>query len=166
MIEREWLQKLCIIGSILGEKQPHLCSGLFRHLDIILEVYRNSGGTAWFQYDESYRQKLSVHPSVKEVGLWLNLMWPQRNTNRPASNHLFSAKGVCFAFNDVQCKFAANRRYGHECAPCAGSHPASKCFTKSQNSGNAKETVSKGADASESTKIFTMARAISRQSES
>lgn len=28
-----WLQAFCRYASILGEKQPHLCSGLFRHLD-------------------------------------------------------------------------------------------------------------------------------------
>lgn len=36
-----WLQAYCIFASILGEKQPELCSGLFQHLENVLEAYTN-----------------------------------------------------------------------------------------------------------------------------
>lgn len=56
-----WVQDFCFYDSVLGEKQPHDCSGLFHHLDIIMEAYRNFGENAWYSYDEMYRQKLAVH---------------------------------------------------------------------------------------------------------
>lgn len=64
------------------EKFPFKSVGLFQHLDIILEAYKNLGGSAWFNYDVAFRQKLAVHPSLKwglkDVGLWLDLFLPQR----------------------------------------------------------------------------------------
>ncbi|XP_073537707.1 uncharacterized protein [Phyllobates terribilis] len=35
-----WLQAFAIYSAILGERYPKLCSGLFPHIDIILEAYR------------------------------------------------------------------------------------------------------------------------------
>lgn len=72
-----WLQALCIHASVLGKKYPAHRSGLFRHLD-----YKSFGGTAWFNYDENFRRKSSNHPGLKwgnkDIGLWLNLMLPQK----------------------------------------------------------------------------------------
>lgn len=77
------MQAFCKYASVLVEKQSHLCSGLFRHLDNILEAHKNFGSNVWYIYDEMYRQKLAIHPGVKwgdkDVGLQLNLMLPQRN---------------------------------------------------------------------------------------
>lgn len=166
-----WVQAYCIFASIMGEKHPQLCTGLFRHLDIILEAYRNFPGNAWLTYDEMYRQKMAVHPGVKwgdkDVGLWLNLMLPQRNINRATNQNLFRPKGVCYAFNDTQCKWAASCRYRHECSHCAGSHPASKCFKKLQSSqGNPKESFLKGADSGDAGKASSSARNLPRANES
>ena len=54
-----WLQAFCIYSAILDEKFPDKCSGLFQHLENILEAYRNFGGFGWYNYDESFRQKMS-----------------------------------------------------------------------------------------------------------
>lgn len=166
-----WTQGFCIFASILGEKKPHLCSGLFRHLEIILEAHRNFGGNAWFIYDEMFRQKMSVHPAVKwgskDVGLWLNLMLPQRSLGlRPnAQQHLFR-KGVCFAFNDSSCKFGSNCRYRHDCSFCSGAHSAIKCFKKANQQGASKESVPKGGDSSELVKANSLVRGLPRSGES
>lgn len=75
-----WLQAYCIFSSILAEKKPELCVELFQHLEQVLEAYRNFGGMGWFQYDESFRHKLPIYPTLKwgmkDVGLWLNLIVP------------------------------------------------------------------------------------------
>lgn len=165
-----WLQAFTIYASVMGEKQPQLCSGLFRHLEIILEAYRNFGGSGWYLYDEMYRQKLAIHPGVrwgnKDVGLWLNFMLPQRSNPKNFNQQLFR-KGVCYAYNDSQCKYAGNCRYRHECAHCSGSHPAAKCLKKGQsNQNNSKEPFLKGSDSSESLKNVTVAKGVPRQIES
>lgn len=77
-----WLQAFCIYAGVLAEKHPGLCGGLFQHVDHILEAYKNFGGLGWFYYDESFRQKLSIHPmlswGMKDVELWLNLIPAQK----------------------------------------------------------------------------------------
>lgn len=166
-----WLQSFCIYASVLGEKHPQLCSGLFRHLEIILEAYKNFGGSAWFSYDESYRQKLAIHQTVKwgdkDVGLWLNLMLPQRNNpGRTYNQGNFRAKGICFAYNESSCKWAASCRYRHECTHCAGSHPVSKCFKKQSGQSGVKESIPKGGESSEIVKASALARGLPRPSES
>lgn len=87
----------------MGEKHPQFCSGLFRHQEAIIEAYRHIGGTAWYHYDESFRQKLSVYPGVKwwqkDVGLWLNLMIPQKSFLAKNTGQTLFRKGVCFSFN-------------------------------------------------------------------
>lgn len=74
-----WLQAYC---GVMAGKHPELCGGLFQHLDHVLEAYKNFGGLGWYYYDESFRQKLSIHASLKwgmkDVGLWLNLILPQK----------------------------------------------------------------------------------------
>lgn len=133
-----WVQAFSIYSSVLGEKHPHLCSGLFRHLESISEAHKNFGGNAWYTYDEMFRQKLAVYLGVKwgtkDVGLWLNLMLPQRNPPNKTQTQSLFRKGLCFAVNNSQCKCNQNCRYKHECAYCAGAHPASKCFKKAQSS--------------------------------
>lgn len=169
---QNWLQAFCIYSAVMGERFPGKCSGLFQHLDIIAEAFRHFGGSAWFSYDENFRQKLAVHPSLhwgaKDVGLWLNLMLPPRPqfTPRPASNGQSPVrKGVCFAFNEGQCKFLLNCRYKHECSYCGGTHAASRCFRKaaaSSSHSGPKDTHGKGPDSGEPGKNAPMARALSR----
>lgn len=57
-----WLQAFCIFSAIMGEKHPEKCPGLFQHLEHILEAYKSFGGMGWFNYDESFRQKICNIP--------------------------------------------------------------------------------------------------------
>lgn len=49
----KWLQAFCIFSSVLGEKHLEKCTGLFQHMEHVLEAYNNFGGMGWFCYDES-----------------------------------------------------------------------------------------------------------------
>ncbi|OCT70393.1 hypothetical protein XELAEV_18037311mg [Xenopus laevis] len=131
-----WLQAFCIFSSVLGEKFPEKCTGLFQHVDILLEAYKNFAGMAWFNYDDVFRQKLAVHRGLrwgmKDVGLWVSLMLPQRSAfsmQRQNQTSQLHKKGFCWAYNENQCKFA-NCRFKHECSWCSGGHPAQKFFCK------------------------------------
>lgn len=77
-----WIQAFSIYASVLGEKHPKYCSGLFQHLEHVLDAYKSFGGLGWYQYDESFRQKLSIYLSLKwsnkDIGLWLNFIAPQK----------------------------------------------------------------------------------------
>lgn len=67
---------------MMAERGPELRGSLFQLFDHVLEAYKNFGGFGWFHYDESFHQKLAVHPSLhwgmKDVGLQLNLILPQK----------------------------------------------------------------------------------------
>lgn len=162
-----WLQAFCIYASVLGEKFPSKCRGLFQHLDIILEAYRNFGGMVWFNYDENFRQKLSIHPTlkwgIKDIGLWINLMLPQRTNVVKQAPSKALKKGVCFALNESTCKWLSNCRYKHECSFCGGTHPMSKCFKRSGNFSSTREQLSKSLDASEVGKNAPLVKGIPRQ---
>ncbi|OCT74287.1 hypothetical protein XELAEV_18033247mg [Xenopus laevis] len=73
-----WLQAFCIYANILCTKQPHLSSGLFKHVDIILEAYKAYGGIAWFIF---FRQKMSIQRSIpwgsKDIDLWMGMLIPR-----------------------------------------------------------------------------------------
>ncbi|OCT99192.1 hypothetical protein XELAEV_18004979mg [Xenopus laevis] len=64
------------LGLLLADIPPYVIkgSGLFTHVDIILEVYKACGGIAWFFYD-NWQQKMSVPRSIpwgsKDIGLWM-----------------------------------------------------------------------------------------------
>lgn len=102
-----------------------------------------------------------------DVGLWLNLMLPQRQqyTQRPKTAIIAQStfrNGVCFAFNDSQCRFLYNCRYKHECSFCADTHPASRCFKKSATPAQSRDTNAKRMNASETVRNAVLARSISR----
>ncbi|CAJ0926054.1 unnamed protein product, partial [Ranitomeya imitator] len=44
-----WLQAFVILASVIGEKAPENCSGLFCYLDSISEAHRVYGGQAWLR---------------------------------------------------------------------------------------------------------------------
>lgn len=110
----------------------------FQHLENVLEAYKSFGGLGFFNYDESFRQKLSIHHKLKwgmkDVGLWLNLMLASNaNTNRqPLAYSSVSPyrKGVCYAYNESQCQWNTACKYKHECSHCSGNHPVAKCFKR------------------------------------
>lgn len=138
-----WLQAYCVFSSVMAERRPDLCGGLFQHLYHVLEAYSNFGGLEWYSYDESFRQKPSIHPAlkwgIKDVGLWLNLILPPKQGvfKQPAANPLSLAyrKDDCFAFNESQCRWGALCKYKNECAYCSGAHPVIKCFKKNAGAG-------------------------------
>lgn len=111
-----WLQAFAILTSVIGEKAPDNCLALFCYLDAIGEAYRVYGGQAWLRYNEQFRQRKAVHPNIrwnhKDIGLWLKVTAPQR-TNQSfrgdgagqQGNDAAFQKGLCFAFNDGECKF-------------------------------------------------------------
>lgn len=119
---------------MLGEKLPERCLGLFQHVDIVLETNCNFGGFTWFNYDEGFRQKLSVYPSlkwgVKDVGLWMNLIVPLKPAARANMTSTGLRKGTCYAFNKSRCKWPHSCKYKHEYSFCSRSRSMSRCFKK------------------------------------
>lgn len=142
---------------------------------MILEAYKNFGGTAWFNYDEPFRQKLAVHPTFKwgskYVCLWLNLFLTQRSsyskqsTAPQATPMSVYKKGICFNCNDAQCKWPNSCKYRHKCAFCAGAHPISKCFKRMSTFNQQQGNILKANNPNEVAKHAPMVSGFSRQAE-
>lgn len=129
-----WLQAFAILASVVGEKTPEHCSALFCYLDAIGEAYRTYGGNAWLRYDEQFRQRMAVRPSIrwdhKDISLWMRLMMAPKAAGQPfsgaagsgssATRSAASSRGCCWQFNEGQCKYGAECRYKHECSGCGG----------------------------------------------
>ena len=144
-------------------------------MEIILEAYKSFGGFGWFAYDESFRQKLAVYPSLqwgmKDVGLWLNLIVPQRSVPPKPTPQVNSTgqspykKGYCYSFNESQCKWGNSCRFKHECSFCSGPHPVAKCFKKNTPTSSQRDIFSKSLHASEAGKHAPLVGNLSRQGE-
>ncbi|OCT74874.1 hypothetical protein XELAEV_18033861mg [Xenopus laevis] len=176
-----WLQAFSILASVVGERHSELCSALFCYLDGIWEAHRVYGGLAWLRYDEQFRQRMAVRTDLnwdhRDIGLWMRLMntkgyqgygGSSTTTNQPfqggaggpsvgsAGGH---KKGVCWLFNDSQCKWGSSCRFRHECSWCAGTHPGSRCFKKPKGAApRTREGFGKGSDASDSRSDGPMAK--------
>ncbi|OCT86384.1 hypothetical protein XELAEV_18020066mg [Xenopus laevis] len=168
-----WLQAFSILASVVGEKHSELCSALFCYMDGIWEAHRVYGGLAWLRYDEQFRQRMAVRSDLnwdhRDIGLWMRLMntkgyqgygGSSSSTNQPfqggsGGHNLGSAgahkKGVCWLFNDNQCKWGSSCRFKHECSWCAGNHPYSRCFKKPKGAApRSRDGFGKGGDAGDS----------------
>lgn len=165
-----WLQAFAIMASVIGEKQPEHCSALFCYQDAIGEAYRVYGGTAWLRYDEQFRQRRAIRPTLrwdhKDISLWMRLMTTARAPNQffpggtggPSTqgHTVGNKKGVCWQYNTGTCRFGASCKYKHECSGCGGSHPGSRCFK--QGKGKQGETANKREDPGESGKDAAVSR--------
>ncbi|CAH2246617.1 PREDICTED: uncharacterized protein LOC100494000, partial [Pelobates cultripes] len=95
----------CILASVIGEKRPGSCSQLFCYLDGIGDAYRTFGN-AW-------RPTLPCAGTASGVAV-------------PAGQK----KGLCWTYNEGQCKWGTSCRFRHECSGCGGNPGASRCFKK------------------------------------
>ncbi|KAM3921520.1 uncharacterized protein RB166_010915 [Leptodactylus fuscus] len=170
-----WLQAFCILASVVGEKAPDNCSGLFYYLDSIGEAYRVYGGNAWLRYDEHFRQRKAVRPSLrwdhKDISSWMKLMAATKGgggqsfrdgfggsgsaSGRPAG----AGKGCCWQYNEGHCKFGGDCRFKHECSGCRGTHPLTRCFKKGKGRGG---DIDKRGDSGEGGKDGGFSRAVSK----
>lgn len=156
-----WLQAFAILASVIGEKAPDNCSALFCYLDSIGEAHRVYGGMAWLRYDEQFRQRKAVRPSIrwdhKDISLWMKLMTSARVGNQffqggaggtsTSGQSASRKKGVCWQFNEGTCRFGSSCKYKHECSGCSGNHSLTRCFK--QGKGRTGDAAGKREDATE-----------------
>ncbi|KAM3929154.1 uncharacterized protein RB166_006940 [Leptodactylus fuscus] len=171
-----WLQAFCILASVVGERAPEDCSALFCYLDSIGDAYRVYGGNAWLRYDEHFRQRKAVRPSLrwdhKDISSWMKLMAATKGgggqsfregaggSESSSGRSAGGGRGCCWQYNEGQCKFGNDCRFKHECSGCGGAHPLTRCFKKGKGKGG--DTDNKRGDAGEGGKDGGVSRAISK----
>lgn len=71
---------------MIGEKNPEHCSALFCYMDGVGEAHRVYGGSAWLRYNEQFRQRRAIRPSLhwdhKDISLWMQLVSSARAPNQ------------------------------------------------------------------------------------
>ncbi|KAM3929242.1 uncharacterized protein RB166_007049 [Leptodactylus fuscus] len=169
-----WLQAFAILASVVGEKAPENCSVLFCYLDSIGEAYWVYGGNAWLRYNEHFRQRMAVRPSLrwdhKDISSWMKLMAaPKRGGGQSfregaggslSGRSASGGKGCCWQFNEGQCKFGSDCKFKHECSSCGGAQALSCCFKKGRGKGG--DVDQKRGNAGEGGKDGGVSRAISK----
>ncbi|KAM3932714.1 uncharacterized protein RB166_005734 [Leptodactylus fuscus] len=171
-----WLQAFAILASVVGEKAPENCSALFTYMDSIGEAYRVYGGNAWLRYDEHFRQRKAVRPSLrwdhKDISAWMKLMAAPKGgggqsfregaggSGSAAGRSAGSGKGCCWQFNEGHCKFGGDCRFKHECSGCGGAHALTRCFKKGKGKGG--DADQKGGDSGEGGKNGGVSRQLSK----
>lgn len=82
---------------------------------------------------------------MKDVGLSLNLILSQKaiNAKQNSINPLASAyrKGICYAFNESQCKWNTSCKYRYECSYCAVTYKVIKCFKQTSTSSQTQSDI-------------------------
>lgn len=74
------LQAFTLLVRVIGEKAPKHCLALFCYMDSSGKAHRNymGEGVVWLRYDKQFRQKKTVHPSLRwdkeDISMWMQLM--------------------------------------------------------------------------------------------
>ncbi|XP_054845591.1 uncharacterized protein LOC129336489 [Eublepharis macularius] len=145
-----WLPGMLIYAGVIARAQPQRAAPLFQYIDIVYRAHTEFVGAAWMQYDEEFRMRAAVDPTLPwdriHQQLWLQLMAPAKPNlgDRSDSGHLVqrlsSPPGsrtsagqpvqprlLCwdFAYQGVCARRGCGFR--HECPRCKGPHAFSAC---------------------------------------
>ncbi|XP_061486363.1 uncharacterized protein LOC133386672 isoform X1 [Rhineura floridana] len=145
-----WLNAYTIYMGVMTQAYPSRALSMIKYQDIVHRAFREFSGTAWLWYDQNFRQRAALDPTlrwdIEHAGLWLRSMTSARPTtgDRADSGHLLacaqtSASGysqgghwvqsqqVCWLFNSSGRCSRRPCKFRHVCALCGGNHSSSSC---------------------------------------
>ncbi|XP_062617622.1 uncharacterized protein LOC134279286 [Saccostrea cucullata] len=134
----KWTDAFLIYSSIYASAHQDEVQGLFKYMhDIRLGATRGMG---WKKYDEQFRLRRSVNPSISWAGidpeLWLMYMHApsqQAVSTQPSPGQITHNK--CFNFNYRGFCSKQGCGYLHMCIKCNNGHPISSCPLKQTSIG-------------------------------
>lgn len=165
-----WLTAYTIYMGVVLQVQPARGPVLVKYLDLIHRAYKEYAGAAWLRYDEMFRSRAAMDPSLpwdrEHQQLWSQCMGPAvafsgRYTD---SGHLVArspgeygqgmAAGrgvatkqwvqpphlVCWEFNSKGKCTRKGCRFKHTCSICMGPHAAVSCWKGSANRAGGSES--------------------------
>ncbi|XP_053167389.1 uncharacterized protein LOC128351680 isoform X3 [Hemicordylus capensis] len=145
-----WLSGFTIYMGVIVQAQPARAPSLLKYMDIIHRAVSDFAGSSWIRYDESFRMRAALDPTLPWDAplqeLWLVTMSPARpvDGDRSDSGHLLSrAAGsstpagigqqwvqphlVCWEYNSKGKCSRSPCRFKHMCGVCGARHPSSSC---------------------------------------
>ncbi|XP_053112579.1 formin-F-like isoform X2 [Hemicordylus capensis] len=145
-----WLSGFTIYMGVIVQAQPARGPALLKYMDIIHRAVSDFSGSSWVRYDESFRMRAALDPTLPWDAplqeLWLVTMSPARpiEGDRSDSGHLLSKPSgvppaggtgqqwvqphlVCWEFNTNGRCSRSPCRFKHACGVCGARHPSSSC---------------------------------------
>lgn len=142
----------------MTKAQPWQATSLWQYIDIVYKGFIGFSGPAWLQYDEEFRMRAAINPSLRwdqvHPQWWLQVRMPVHpNTGeRSDSGHLvqrasavqpIQPKLLCWEFSTQGVRSCKSCRYRHECPFCGSAHAFSAC-THSKAKGGPKRNSGAG----------------------
>lgn len=145
----DWQTAFNIYNYIYIQAHPQQAADLLKYSDIIRDLAKRFGPSAFMYYDENFRALREQNPLMSFSQVHSEL-WIKAATAPPrAGEHTFrgrpqsfraphtanyptqnTAKGFCFKYNKQGVFCQANPcLYRHACSLCQGSHPRYRCAT-------------------------------------
>ena len=128
----KWISAFLMFMDIRIQKYPNEASPLLTYMNIIRDLDRVHGATAFNYYDKNFRIQRQVKPVP-----WGSLhheLWIKATTaalasqTQPQNNNKY-----CFKFNKIQGCSNKTCIYQHICSFCRKPHPVFRCFTRQKN---------------------------------
>ena len=135
-----WSEAFTIFTLILTSYFPHRWKDLTSYKLFILRTYRQFSGRVWLAYDQAFRQ----HAAATKLVDWSTMNVQLFNfhaagasvrsgpggslSELPEPSGADSSQVVCRSWNRGRCSAQfASCRFAHRCSICGGSHRASDC---------------------------------------
>jgi hypothetical protein len=127
----QWLSAFHVFLDIYKIKYPEEVSALLAYCNLIRDLERVYGTSAFQFYDRNFRAHRQFQPLP-----WGNMhpeLWIKATTlSAPQQRHVQMNK-TCINYNKPQGCSYRNCRYEHKCGHCFKSHPKFKCFQLIRN---------------------------------
>ena len=142
----DWMAAFAIFTAIAVHFKPQRAFDLAVYTSIIMNLARESRGSAWSRYDRVFRQAAAVNPGLpwnrREQDIWLTSAMepssipatrPATQRGQPPSQRL---PDICRNWNKGSCTMP-QCRFRHACFVCSGSgHVTKECPLLATSSSN------------------------------
>ena len=128
----KWTDAFIVYVSVYSAAHPSASQGLLKYMhDVRLGASRcNEGDLGWRRYDEQFRLRRSVDPSIPwekiDYELWLMFMQSQSQP-RPYTSPIAFSHNKCFNYNFKSSCDRPACQYTHKCIKCSEGHPQLSC---------------------------------------
>ena len=134
-----WCMAFLKYTGIYLEAHPHAAAGLLAHMRQVSQLTARGLGTAWREFDQSFRKCRETAPELHQWGetaasstLWLQAIAKgiggatrmQLMATRPSPTNRFR---FCQWYNLPRGCTMRQCRFPHICRSCRGPHPATRC---------------------------------------
>ena len=140
-----WLTAHNTYMYIYLEKHPHMAQQLIKYTEIVRDLAKRCGQSAFTYYDQTFRSLRQDHPELRfdvpHQEIWMRAssfktLSPQMQPFRGKKSISVRAipEGYCFNYNtpDTHCT-TPQCTYKHRCTHCDQPHPRFRCTFSTQN---------------------------------